>query len=278
MIHGTLLTAAALTGIILAMPAAAQVIVAHRGASFDAPENTLAAYRLAWEQGADGAEGDFYLTADGKIVCIHDPTTKRTGDRELDVAKSTFEELRKVDVGSWRDAKYKGERIPTIDEVLAVVPSGKLYYIEIKCGSEILPALEAAIAKSGVRAEQLRIISFNAKVIAEAKKRMPHIKAHWISGFKADKETKEIAPTTETVFKTLKETSSDGFNGQWNAKIWTPAFVEKLKRMGLETAAWTVDDPAVAQKLAKAGVWGLTTNKPGFLREQLKAAGAPQAK
>jgi glycerophosphoryl diester phosphodiesterase len=254
------------------MSAPAQVIVAHRGASFDAPENTLAAYRLAWQQGADGAEGDFYLTADNKIVCIHDPTTKRTGDRDLDVAKSTFDELRKVDVGKWKSAAYANERIPTIDEVLAIVPPGKLYYIEVKCGPEILTGLDAAIAKSGLKPDQLRIISFNAKVIAEAKKRMPQIKAHWISGFKADKETKEITPTTEAVFKTLKDVSADGFNGQWNARVWTAAFVEKLKATGLETAVWTVDDPAVAKKLAKLGVWGVTTNKPGWLREQLKSA------
>src|SRR3954471_8107407 len=161
MIDRPLLTVVAVLGMILAMPASAQVIVAHRGASFDAPENTLAAYRLAWEQGADGAEGDYYLTTDQRIVCIHDPTTRRTGDRDLDVAKSTFDELRKVDVGSWKNAKYKGEQIPTIDEVLAIVPPGKLYFIEVKCGPEILPGIEAAIAKSGVKTEQLRIISFN---------------------------------------------------------------------------------------------------------------------
>jgi glycerophosphoryl diester phosphodiesterase len=265
------LLAVVIVCLIVGCSAWAQVIVAHRGASFDAPENTLAAYQLAWEQGADGAEGDFYLTADGRIVCIHDPTTKRTGDRALEVAKSTSEELRKVDVGAWKDAKFAGERIPTIEEVLAIVPPGKLYYIEVKCGPEILPGLEAAIARSGVQSEQLRIISFNAQLIAEAKRRMPQVNAHWISGFKVDKETKEIAPTTEAVFKTLKDVSADGFNGQWNTKVWTAGFVEKLKSLGLETAVWTVDDPAVARRLAKAGVGGLTTNRPGWLRERLKA-------
>ena len=69
-------------------------IIAHRGASHDAPENTLAAFRLAWEQGADGVEGDYYLTKDGEVVCIHDATTGRTGDRDLKVASSTLAELR----------------------------------------------------------------------------------------------------------------------------------------------------------------------------------------
>jgi glycerophosphoryl diester phosphodiesterase len=278
MSHRILLTLAAAVCMIVAVPGAyAQLIVAHRGASFDAPENTLAAFRLAWEQGADGAEGDFYLTADGKIACIHDPTTKRTtgGAAELEVAKTTLDELRKLDVGSWKNAKYAGERIPTLEEALALVPPGKLYYIEIKCGPEILPALEAALAKlpPGLKAEQLRIISFKADVIAGAKKRMPHIKAHWISGFKQDKETKAITPKVETVFKTLRETSADGFNGQANLQIWTPEFMAKLKDLKLETAAWTVDDPAVARTLTTMGIWGITTNKPGWLREQLKTPG-----
>ena len=79
------------------------VIVAHRGASFDAPENTLAAFRLAWQQGADAIEGDFYLSKDNQIVCIHDADTKRTAVVSRQVAESTLAELRELDVGrsSW---------------------------------------------------------------------------------------------------------------------------------------------------------------------------------
>jgi glycerophosphoryl diester phosphodiesterase len=266
----TLLTSLVVLCMIAAVPARSQVIVGHRGASYDAPENTLSAYRLAWEQNADGGEGDFYLTKDGQIVCIHDATTKRTGDKNLDVAKSTLAELRTVDLGSWKNAKYAGERIPLLSEVLAIVPPGKLYYIEVKCGPEILPAIEKVIAAAPVKPEQLRIISFNAEVIAEAKKRLPHIKAHWITGFKQDKATKEWTPTMETVMQTLARTKADGLNVQWNAKFVTRDLVEKLKEMGLETAVWTVDDPKVARTLAEFGVFGLTTNRPGFLREELQ--------
>ena len=78
-----------------------QLIVAHRGASHDAPENTLAAFRLAWEKDADAIEGDFYLTRDQQIVCLHDETTERTapGQTCLQVAESTREQLRTLDVG-----------------------------------------------------------------------------------------------------------------------------------------------------------------------------------
>ena len=103
------------------------LIVAHRGSSFEAPENTLPAFRLAWEQGADAIERDFLLTKDDQIVCIHDASTKRLSDKNLVVSKSTFEELRALDVGAWKHEKFKGTKIPTISEVFATIPKGKKY-------------------------------------------------------------------------------------------------------------------------------------------------------
>jgi len=105
----------------------APLVVAHRGASHAAPENTLAAFKLAWKEGADAIEGDFFLTKDQEIVCTHDRTTQRLNKEKLnlDVAKSTLEELRALDVGSWKNEKWKGERMPTLAEVMATVPDGK---------------------------------------------------------------------------------------------------------------------------------------------------------
>ena len=81
---------------------AAPFLVAHRGASKDAPENTLPAFELAWKQGADAIEGDFYLTKDGKIVCFHDGDTKKITGKKLVVKDSTLAELQALDVGEWR--------------------------------------------------------------------------------------------------------------------------------------------------------------------------------
>ena len=114
------------------------LIVAHRGASFDAPENTLPAFELAWEQGADAIEGDFLLTKDKQIVCIHDHSTKRLADRDLEVKSSTLAELKSLDVGFWKDKKYKNTRIPTLAEVFATIPDGKKIFVEIKCGTCLL--------------------------------------------------------------------------------------------------------------------------------------------
>ncbi|MFV2065815.1 MAG: glycerophosphodiester phosphodiesterase family protein, partial [Pirellulales bacterium] len=102
--------------------ASGQLIVGHRGASHDAPENTLAAFQLAWQRGADGVEGDFYLTSDGHIVCIHDADTERVAGEKLIVAESTLADLRQLDVGAWKGERWRGEKIPTLEEVLATVP------------------------------------------------------------------------------------------------------------------------------------------------------------
>ena len=100
-------------------------IVAHRGASYDAPENTVAAIKLAWEQKADAAEFDVFLSKDGKIVVMHDKDTKRIAGVDRKVVDQTLAELRKLDVGRWKDAKFAGEKMPTLDEMLATVPEGK---------------------------------------------------------------------------------------------------------------------------------------------------------
>jgi glycerophosphoryl diester phosphodiesterase len=141
------------------------MIVAHRGASYYAPENTIPAFLLAWEQNADAIEGDFFLTSDGEIVCIHDSHTGRVAETRMEVAGSTLEELRKLDVGSWKGAEWKGTRMPTIAEVFGVVPEGKKIYVEVKTGPEILPRLYSEIERSSLSPEQIILISFNSEVV-----------------------------------------------------------------------------------------------------------------
>ena len=116
------------------------LIIAHRGASGEAPENTMDAFKLAWELGADGIEGDFHLTHDGHIVAIHDKDTNKVtkGKNKLIVKKTNLQELQKIDVGSWKNEKYFKARIPTLEEVIDSLPMGKKFFIEIKCGTEII--------------------------------------------------------------------------------------------------------------------------------------------
>ncbi len=87
-------------------------IIGHRGASYLAPENTLASSELAWSLGADAVETDIYLSKDNRIICSHDANTKRTTGVNLVIKETTSKELRKLDAGSFKDKKYKGE-LPT---------------------------------------------------------------------------------------------------------------------------------------------------------------------
>ncbi|HSG69711.1 MAG TPA: glycerophosphodiester phosphodiesterase family protein, partial [Planctomycetaceae bacterium] len=106
-------------------------IIAHRGASYDAPENTLASVNLAWEQNADAVEIDIWLTSDNQIVLMHDKTPKRYGGPDTLVSEMTLEQLRALDVGAWKDPRWKGEKAPLLSEVLPLVPAGKRLFIEI---------------------------------------------------------------------------------------------------------------------------------------------------
>lgn len=246
-----------------------ELIVAHRGASHDAPENTLAAFRLAWEQGADAIEGDFFLTKDQKIACIHDSKTKRTSGVEMEVAETTLEELKKLDVGSWKDKKFAGEQIPTLEEVLFTVPAEKKIYIEIKCGPEIVPHLLPALKQSGLKPEQTIVISFNDKVISETRRLIPEIKAYWLSGFRQNKATKAWEPTVESMLGTLKATGAQGLDVQGNREKVDASFVKELRGAGLEFHVWTVNDPADAKYFQELGVDSITTDRPGYLRAEL---------
>jgi glycerophosphoryl diester phosphodiesterase len=244
-------------------------IIAHRGASFDAPENTLASFKLAWQQGADGIEGDFHLTSDGQIVCMHDPVTGRTADRRMVIAESSLEELRRLDVGAWKGKQWTGERIATLAEVLATVPAGKKILLEIKCGPHIMPAFKAVLDESGLRPEQLRIIAFDAEVVAAAKRELPAIKAYWLTDFRRSALIGGAwQPSVEDILATLERTRADGLDCGAREPV-DKDLVARVHAAGREFHVWTVDDPKAARRLAGAGVDSITSNRAVWLRGQL---------
>lgn len=261
----TLMTALTATSAFAADPPKVE-IVAHRGASFDAPENTLAAIKLAWEQKADASEFDVFLSKDGKIVVIHDATTKRTACVDMKVAETTLDELRKLDVGSWKGAKFKGERIPTLEEMLATVPTGKRVFIEVKCGPEIVPELDRVLKVCKLKPEQTCVISFNADVIAATKKARPDLPCYWVVNL-APKNAKP--KTAEELIEKAKEIKADGLDLSATPAILDKAFGDKVKAAGFKLYVWTVNDVELAKKMIAAGVESITTDKPGWLREQL---------
>ncbi len=249
-------------------------IIAHRGASHDAPENTVAALRLGWEQNADAGELDVRLTKDGQIVVIHDNDTKRTTGVAGAVAQRTLAELRSLDAGRWKGPEWTRERLPTLSEALATVPDGKRMFIEIKCGPEILPQLEPVLKASGRRSEQLAIIGFNYTVVKQAKQRFPQSPVYWIVSYKADKKTGKH-PDIRTLIAKARAARLDGLDLDGGFPL-DAACVAQIKTAGLGIYVWTVDDAARAGALAAAGVDGITTNRPAWLREQLQRGSVGQ--
>jgi glycerophosphoryl diester phosphodiesterase len=242
-------------------------MVGHRGASHDAPENTVASFRLAWEQKADAGELDVYLTKDGQLAVIHDKDTKRTaGGVNKVVAESTMAELRTLDVGKWKGEKYAGEKIPTLAEMLATVPDGRRVFVEVKCGPEAVPELDRVLKASKLEPEQTPVISFNAAVIAAVKKARPDVPAYWIVSMKPGKGG--TPPAAEKLIARAREIRADGLDLSADPAL-DAAFAGKVKAAGLKLYVWTVDDPAVAKRMVSLGVDGITTNRPGWLREQL---------
>jgi glycerophosphoryl diester phosphodiesterase len=246
-------------------------IVAHRGASYDAPENTLPAFKLAWEQGADAIEGDFHITKDGYIVCIHDKDTRKVGKTKLMVRDSTFAELRKLDVGLWKGEVFKGTRIPTIAEVFSTIPSQKRIFIEIKCGPEIIPQLVKEIDQSGLQLSQIVVICFDAKVLKELKEQAPELKVSWLSSFKKDKVSGKMVPSLTDVFQTLEWVGAEGFS---SSSAIPEEYVNPVKSRGYEWHVWTVNDLEKAGQMKELGVQSITTDRPGYLREHIVEKGS----
>ncbi len=240
-------------------------IIAHRGAAHDAPENTLAAFQLAFEQNAAGIEADFHLTKDREIVCIHDANAKRTSGKDLVIADSTLAELKKLDFGSWKGKNWIGEKIPVLKEVFSIIPDDKKIFIEIKCGPEIIQPLKNIIDKTKLKSEQIVIISFNQNVIKESKKILPKQKTYLLTGFKKDEKNGEFHPTAKELVTILKKINADGADCQGIPQI-DEAFVNEIKKAGKEIHIWTIDSPETAKRFRKLGVDSLTSNRPELLK------------
>jgi len=248
------------------------LIIGHRGASRDAPENTLASFRLAFQQGADGLEADFRLTRDGRIVCLHDAGTARTAGADLPVERSTLAELRRLDVGSWKGEEWRGERIPTLEEVLGALPAGKRLFIELKSGVEIVRPLAAVLAASGVAPDRLRLLCFDAQLIRALKEGLPQYRACWLTDYRFRGSWR---PAPRELLATLRECRADGLASRDRAILDLP-LVKALREESREIHVWTVDRAAAARRLLELGVDSIMTNRPGWLRQALARRGRGQ--
>jgi glycerophosphoryl diester phosphodiesterase len=232
-------------------------IIAHRGASFIAPENTVSSAKLAWELGTDAVEADIYLSKDNRIMVSHDPNTRRITGKSYTIRETLSDTLRTLDAGAYKNEKYKGEKIPFLEEIIATVPEGKKLVIEIKCGSEVLPLLRYTIDQHGAN-RNFNFISFDFQTISDAKKTFPDNSCYW------------LCSDTLIYKKNIDLIPKAGLEGvSLNYNIINGKTVTMAEAFGLELFSWTVDNPEEAKRLISLGVKGITTNRPGWMQEQL---------
>ncbi len=243
------------------------IILAHRGESYIAPENTLSAFNLAWKNGAKAVELDVHMSRDNKIVVMHDDSTTRTSGVEYIISKTDSAELRKLDVGRWKSEQYAGEKIPFLEEALATIPPRCIMFVEVKCGLEALPYIRDIIDKSGKRS-QVAIISFSLDVVSASKKLMADIPHYWLRSPRIDSETKKDIPYDNSLIKIAKENNLDGLDLQYY--MLTKEFADEIKASGLSLWTWNTNTPEKAQYQIDMGVDGFTTDRCGWMLDQLK--------
>jgi glycerophosphoryl diester phosphodiesterase len=249
----------------------APLLIAHRGGSGLAPENTLAAFRNgvdAW--GADMLELDVHASRDGHCVVIHDPTVDRTTDGTGAVADLSLEELRQLDAGfRFRDAagghpwRGRGVTIPTIDEVLEAFPSLRLT-VEVKAGAAQAP-LFAAIRRFGAHervivagmyeADRTRFVEYHGPVSAAGGELKRFYARHLLRIGRWWPPRADVVQIPE----------------HWkDRRVLTPRLVRELAAAGIPVHVWTVDEPADMHRLLDWGVEGIITDRPDLLDAVLR--------
>ncbi|NQU87313.1 MAG: glycerophosphodiester phosphodiesterase [Mariniphaga sp.] len=232
--------------------------IAHRGASFLAPENTIASAKLGWELGADAVEIDIHLSMDNRVMVIHDKNTKRTcKGKNMEVKSSPSTLLRDLDAGSFKDEKFKGEKIPFLSEVIEIIPENRKLVIELKSGSDIIPQVKRVVEKTS-KSEQLVFISFNWDAIVKTKSEFPDNACYWLSALK---------PGLKKRMEKAAEIGLEGVNLRFS--LIDEKIMALANELGLEILSWTVDDPKEAKRLSELGVKQITTNRPKWLKEEL---------
>jgi glycerophosphoryl diester phosphodiesterase len=226
------------------------LVIAHRGASHDAAENTLAAFRLAWEQGADAIETDLRLTADGAIVAFHDEDGARLLRDPRRIRDLTLAEL-------------SARGVPSLREVLDTVPDGKHVVFELK--EDVVEPLSRELA--GAPHERLTLIAFDAEMLARAKRALPRCRALWLFGNYAAARLRGRA-LGERLASEVRQLGLDGVDLRLSARL-NRHLLEPLHEAGLTIFVYTVNGGIACRRCARLGLHGITTDMPGAARRWL---------
>jgi glycerophosphoryl diester phosphodiesterase len=227
------------------------VIGAHRGASARAPENTLAAFRAALEDGAELVELDVHLTRDGRLAVIHDAETRRTTGTAGVVAELSMSELRRLDAGRHKGRHWAGEPIPELGDVFAAVRGHLLVNVEVKCGAAAVPVLARCVAEHDM-ADAVILSSFDPAVVHAVAALGPWL----LAGLLVDRPVPdpEAARAGGAQLLHVRHT------------YLTAALVDLLHQAGLGALAWTVNAPGEMRRLAALGVDAILSDDPHRLR------------
>lgn len=271
---------------------AAFQVIAHRGASGQAPESTLEAFTLAYEQGADYLEMDAQLTADGKLVVFHDDTIERTSDGTGHINDYTLAELKALDVGSWfneahpeqADTAFEGANLLTLDEVFEEFGHDARYYIEAK-SPELNPGLEEALLAKlkeydMIQSGRVLVQSFSQPSLLELHEQSPSLPLVQLLWYYPDEENaaqlKEwtgVTPGSNRVDDADFAAIADYAVGIGSNYIYedepviSADFVQQAQDNDLRVHVYTVNDKADMQQLLDWGVDGIFTNYPDRLLE-----------
>ena len=230
-------------------------VIAHRGASFDAPENTMAAFEKAIEAGADWIELDVQMTADGNVAVFHDQDFMRLSHLPLRLADATTDDLRRLDIGTWFDGRFESERVPTLDEVLRVCQGRIGVVIELKSYGDA-PQLEQRVAEA-VEAHRMSSEIVVMSLKAAAVKKMKSIRSAWNVGMLLSVSAGKV-DKIEADFLAV------------NAAFATRTFIKKAHDSGRGVYVWTVNDAVTMSKMIGRGVDGIITDRPALARSVLQ--------
>jgi glycerophosphoryl diester phosphodiesterase len=230
--------------------------IGHRGAAAYAPENTLASFRRAVELGADAVEFDLHRTRDGRFAVIHDDTVDRTTNGQGPVHAYGFDELRRLDAGSWKAPEFAGERIPSFEEVIQSLPERILLFAELKSGSARAPGIEEDLAhflRERDALERVRVSSFDHRALARLRQFLPELQ-------------------TGALFTCLP-VDLVGLAQDCGAQALHPNFhhltadaVGEAHAAGLAVNTWTVNEPRDIAAVRAWGVDGMFSDFPDRLR------------
>ena len=230
-------------------------LIAHRGESKDAPENTLPAYKMAVDRGF-GFECDIYLSSDKRLYTFHDRTLARTTSGAntnacTDVDWATVSKLNVGGWGRWKGSRFDPTRPALLEEVLALARPGRKIYVEVKGDDPSwVPYIKAVFAKEPkATPETVLFISFGRNVSYELKRLMPEFKVYWLTG---------------------RALGVDGVDIHFKPEEVTAEYIAAVRGKGFEFHVWTIDDPEKAAEAFRRGAQTVTTNRAKYIHETLQ--------